>query len=375
MLAVAAALVGERIAGERDVARHERLVTAMAGQLAEGGVRAKVFGAMIALGQINAAIRETAAGRRPPDNAETIEVLRALDHAFDLGNAFVTNRDGVVVAYHVDSGVSGSGRNLIFRPYIRAALSGTPAMYAAMGTATGDRGIYVAAPIPQRRTAPGAIEGEPIGAVVAKVSFDEIDELLDAAPIPVALVSPEGVVFASNQLSWRFRIVGANVDAAAVAKDPRAGRAYDLIQPQRLDIAVDGTLELDGQRHRMVALDVDWHDPQGNWRLLGFANAGASYGWPGRAIVGLTTFLLVLLALQWRAAHRAAHGRTGNRQPQAGRIVRHRSADRARQPPALRRGAGDRDAAGKARRQADGAGDDRRRPLQEIQRPLWPPGR
>src|SRR3546814_6646698 len=64
------------------------------------------------------------------------------------------------------------GNNFSFRPYFQHAMQGRLGRYFALGTTSGKRGYYLASQV----SAPGADGDRILGAVVVKVSLDEIEQ-------------------------------------------------------------------------------------------------------------------------------------------------------------------------------------------------------
>ena len=108
---------------------------------------------------------------------------------------YVLNHDGLVISCSTD-GPSLVGRNYGFRPYFQRALRGENVVYGALGVTTARRGFYFTAPI-------GSLNS-PQGVVVAKLDLHSIDQELAALPVPAALISPDGIVFSTNQKDWLF---------------------------------------------------------------------------------------------------------------------------------------------------------------------------
>jgi len=234
LLAAAVAVAGllvwglQRISFARDLGQFQEQVDHSAGHLSDGRKKALVLGSMITLGRLSPVVRATADRTLPPDNPAVLGLLKSLTEQFELTELLVIDREGVIAAYYISSGMSGVGRSLAFRPYFKAAVAGIPNMYAAVGSVNGERGFYIATPIQDPEVAgarpsqalaprPPAAEAAPpltgvIGVVVAKLGFEEVDQLLEKEPTPLAVVSPEGVVFASNVAAWRFRALGTRPD-------------------------------------------------------------------------------------------------------------------------------------------------------------------
>ncbi|TDR76484.1 GGDEF domain-containing protein [Paludibacterium purpuratum] len=275
----------------------------LAQNISNGHDELLVLGALLALGKTNQAIFDVATGSAPlgmrANNALTDVVQQ-----FSLEEIMVLNKSGIVTAFvpRPDApphAIPGVGRDLSFRPYFTAAMAGMPTLYAAVGTRSGERGFYIAAPILDRRQA------LPSGVLVAKIGFREVDAALSRQSNPFAIVSPEGVIFASNLPDWRYRILPLAGPIANPAGIRRSAAAFKNSRPKVLPVDRLGRVEGDGWQGRLVVFPVDWMDPQGSWHLVGVNLAGRSARACMALGVGLFAFVLVQLVFSWVAAHRA----------------------------------------------------------------------
>ena len=286
----------------------------VASTLELGRKKSMVLGSMITIGRFNPVVQATAKGLLPPDNPEVMDLLTRLDHTFGLNTAFILNREGVIVAYHIDSGKSSVGQNLAFRTYFRSAMAGVPNMFAALGINTGQLGFYIAAPIQETIVpTPASSQGadatpEITGAFVAKLGFEEVDALVAKESAPYAVVSPEGVIFASNVASWKFQVLetGVEKDLAHVMQrvmhDKRTFKAYEKQPPRHLNLDEQGWLVEGGRKWKTIPAELDWKDPKGPWHVIGFADPSDIFGIPERLAIGSLGFLFfVLLGSFWYA--------------------------------------------------------------------------
>jgi len=135
------------------------------------------------------------------DISDAMVAMRCALTASDASLIYLLNDEGTVVAgTPYNGGKTLVGNNYSFRPYFKKVVeSGRPAFYAALGVTTGKRGIYVSVPVKS-----GA---DVVGVLVAKLRLDRIDRSLMDCKTPLALVSPDGVVFASNHKNWLYKTV------------------------------------------------------------------------------------------------------------------------------------------------------------------------
>ena len=236
-------------------------------------------GATATLGSTQEAVRGLAEGRLPPQAPEVVALLRRFARSIGADNALVLDRAGRVVA-DARRAEPGPVRNLGTRPYFEAAIQGRSSLYAALGGSSGERGIYVAAPV----AAPGVA---PVGVVVAKMGFEAVDGLLRGETGRFALVSPEGVVFAANVPDWVFRVEAGTV-VATVRQLPRTAAAFASREPRALPRGA-------GFRRR-VELPIDWLDPGGPWKLIGLPDPDQLFTAVDRLLLGGMLFLTAFLA-------------------------------------------------------------------------------
>ncbi|MBN2693839.1 hypothetical protein JXR93_04170 [bacterium] len=87
-------------------------------------------------------------------------------------------------------------KNYSFRPYFKNAISGKNIIYPALGVTTNERGVYLSTPIYYNKKV--------IGVFVIKSSLKKIDYILQDDNKESYLISPEGVIFATNSDGWLF---------------------------------------------------------------------------------------------------------------------------------------------------------------------------
>jgi C4-dicarboxylate-specific signal transduction histidine kinase/ActR/RegA family two-component response regulator len=190
------------------------------------------------------------------------------------------------------------GSTLAFRRYFQKAKRGEEDEFGALGTYTKKRGIYASTPV---RNAKGGI----LGAAVFRLAGTDIEERwLAQSPDPLALIAPEGIVFASNEPSWRLR---ATSDSAA--KRLSLSRQFgDTIRPIGFDLSRE-SVEWSGRRHVVLGMDL----PDG-WRIVSLLPSDATCpltrsqlgaAW---AIIAAWLFLLALGLVAYASAKRIRRG-------------------------------------------------------------------
>lgn len=292
----------------RGMAEFQTHIEQRAQLLAEDHRKANLLGAIAAIAGTDEQVRATAQGKLPRDNPQVMGKLAYLFDTLGLGNIFVMSADGVMNAYMARNVTTTlTGKNYAWRPYFSGAIAGKPTMYAALGSNTRERGFYVSTPIPGSTSADGV--GAPVGVVVAKLGFEEIDQVLATQKQPMAVLSPEGVVFASNIPAWVYQVLGGPDQLKAAKTDRRVNNAYKEHAPSLIALA-DGHIQKDGQSLRMFATPIGWPDPSGAWQLAGFINPQDVFGWPARVATMAALFVLLLFFNAWWRARQRVRART-----------------------------------------------------------------
>lgn len=178
-----------------------------------------------------------------------------------------------MVAYYTKLSKSAVGKNRSSRPYFVAAIKGEASIYAALGYTSGERGFYIAAPILEKDATIDVsslgFDGKPtsgaakvaapsiVGALVAKLGFEEVDRLLKQDTTALAVVSPEGVVFASNVTAWQFQVLGHQKNIDLLKNEQHVNAVFERSPPRLLN--VDGRGWLLEKRHslKMVSATID----------------------------------------------------------------------------------------------------------------------
>ena len=121
----------------------------------------------------------------------------------------ISNQTGAVVMYLLDThgdtlatsnwdqSDSFIGRNFAFRPYFSEAMEGKLGRFFGLGTTSGKRGYYFAAPIRDG--------DKKLGVLVVKVDLDHTEQLWGNTPEQLLTTDSNGVVILTSRPEWRFR--------------------------------------------------------------------------------------------------------------------------------------------------------------------------
>ncbi len=256
-----------------------------------------ILGAVIVLGLAEPSLKALALGQQVADPERARSSLALVRERFLASSMYVLSADGTVVA-HDSAGASSVGANLAFRPYFQQAMKGGVVVYAAVSNSSGDRGLYYAAPLYEKESSASAI----IGAVVLKATFESVEGSFKHVGLPILLMSPQGVVFASSDGRWidamTSPLTQQRIDQVRSLR--QFGDRFDKGTGSELPFTASASEALiDGEPFAIVRRDIDWNDPQGPWQLVMLDNLSTLMPLTERLWVGGAAFfgLLILGAM------------------------------------------------------------------------------
>ncbi len=241
----------------------------------------------------NAQLYQSAAGKAVCDDPATLSILETIRINFAADIVYVMNAAGHVVACTpYDNGNTLTGNNYAFRPYFTEAMKGKNVLYPAIGETTHRRGLYASAPI---RDPSGNITG----VFVIKSGLNLVDRLLASFKFPMALVSPNGVVFATNRPEWRFHLLHAPLSPAEQER-LRNSRQFDkqlLTEAPDISIVSSTYVKIDGIPYSEARAPVGIPDMDSRlWNIISLWDYRTFY--PGILVfgiaAGIAVFILVL---------------------------------------------------------------------------------
>lgn len=140
----------------------------------------------------------------------------------DALDVYVMTPDGTtIVASNYDREDSFIGQNFSYRPYFQGAVQGGLGRYYALGTTSGVRGYYFAAPVRGNT-------GQIIGVIAVKVGLDAIEAEWRLQDAQIIVTDPEGIVFLSSQPAWLYRGL-LPLEGARLAQVIASRRYADLV--------------------------------------------------------------------------------------------------------------------------------------------------
>jgi PAS domain S-box-containing protein len=269
-----------------------------------------VMGAVSAVGLVDQPIKRVARGEIPLDTPVVMESLQAIGQSYAANGTYIVNPAGIIKSSWDTVGVPLTGVNVKFRPYFQIAMQGKMNIYAAIGTTTGLRSLYFAAPLYGEVSANAPI----IGAVVARLGFERVDSVLRAWSGPALLLSPQDLVFASTREEWIESLAGQCTPERlkAIQTLKQFGKIFDSGIPRTLpfDLTSD-TVTFENHRYAVARTPVQWNDPNGPWTLVLLGDLDKLMPASRRTLVGLTGGVLMLILstafLIWRQRLRQAN--------------------------------------------------------------------
>ena len=309
VLAVAAGLLASEIASQRllDEARTkleekaDRLATEVTGRTRYS----PAMGGAMLRGLDEPAFKHAVGSHALKSHeAEAIRLkLRPMRKLFGADGTFLVSGKGEIVVQDTD-GRNTVGTNVAFRPYFQQSMAGKPGVYAAVGNNSGDRGLYYTAPVHADET----LASKVIGVIVVKLLGDPLDDMLRATGGTAILLSPQGVVFASTENDWLYRLTppASPERIAEIRALKQFGKRFEEGTAQTLPFSPDAEqLEFAGAGYLAARRNIDWQDPGGDWRIVVLADIATIVPPALRWSVGGSAGLIVLLLaggslLAWR---------------------------------------------------------------------------
>ncbi|MFZ4551071.1 MAG: response regulator [Aquabacterium sp.] len=270
------------------------------GLLEELTLNSQSMGALKLAGQLEQetkvlALLDTPAVAKEGQTLNT-SALDAIAHNIGANHVFVTNARGIITGVWDHTGSQRVlGSDLSFRRYFQTAMHGIPNVTAAISQSTGQRMIYMAAPIYQDRTAASPI----IGMLVARHDPDFLDRTLHTVGASIGLlVSPHGVVMASSQPQWLFALVGGSTTPARQQALHAAGQYGPLFAPgatlKTLPSLDEDLLSLPSGQYAVGRESLDWRDPAGSWTMVSLTPLDAIAQPQSRLVVTASAFFASL---------------------------------------------------------------------------------
>ncbi len=250
-----------------------------------------------------------------PGGRERIEAfnryLETINRISDAADTYLMDREGLTIAAsNWQAERPFVGRNFSYRPYFQQAMQGRLGRYFALGTTSSRRGYYFAYPVRQ---------GDAIlGAVVIKISIDQVERDWGHENDIFLVTDPDGVIFITTRAAWRFHTL-----------EPLAGEVRQrIVTSRRYPGAVLTPLPIvsvkESRYGRIITLAESGEGPgrsyllqsefmpQAGWQVMVLSGTAVAEKRVARALVGVgggfATLLLCLL-LVWQRRQRLTERR------------------------------------------------------------------
>ena len=269
-----------------------------------------VMGAVAALGLVDQPIKQVARGEIPLDTPAVMASLQAIGQTYKANGAYLVNQEGIIKSSWDTVGVPLTGVDVKFRPYFQIAMQGQRNIYAAIGTTTGMRSLYFAAPLYGEVSTDAPI----IGAVVARLGLERVDSVLRAWSGPALLLSPQNLVFASTRAEWIDCLAGLCTPERlqAIQQLKQFGKIFDRGTPGTLPFnPASDIVNIGNHRYAVARTPIQWNDPNGPWTLVLLGDLDKLMPASRRMLLGLASGLLMLAMsiafLTWKQRLRQAN--------------------------------------------------------------------
>ena len=267
-----------------------------ADNLLELTLSSKGMGAVQLAGRLNREIQQIVLdGSTFQDQAR--EALQVLATATGADHALVVNAKGIIVQDWDQNGRHAVGLDVGFRSYFQQAIRGQENVQSAVSLSTDERMLYVSAPVFRDRSASSPITG----VVVARFNMTILDKFLAGWGDTIGLlISPDGVVMASNKPEWHLRTIGP-LSAARLQElqaTKQYGAHFSFTQEAPFPATDSTTLSIAGTDYLSNSVDINWNDPKGPWTLLLLSEQSQATPLGKRTLLFGTVLLLCLVSLR-----------------------------------------------------------------------------
>ncbi|WP_300546605.1 ATP-binding protein [Roseovarius sp.] len=183
-----------------------------------------------------------------------------------LDAIYLMQADGVTIsASNADKPETFVGQDYSFRPYYRAAITGTQGRFYGIGATTGLPGYFIADAV---QSPDGGISG----VIAIKLDLTDLEEAWRAAGEQVFLANRDGVVLLSSNPDWRYRTLGNLSDAQRTRIAENRQFPGQPLDPLNWQPRGDTRAMIDGATRIHLSASLPQHD----WKLHYFADDSAA---------------------------------------------------------------------------------------------------
>ncbi len=208
-------------------------------------------------------------------------------------DVFLLNATGTVLSeLNLDGTSPLLGSEQGGQAFFQRARQGQSVLYPTTDASGQQRRLYFAAPVRIATAARTPVTG----VYVVQTSVDALDMVLAQQAAPALVVSPQGVVFASNQSTWRMQML-PGVSVGPVAQTALAEGQFGKNTLAPLPFRLDGErLFWPGHRTAVARRTLGWDNGDGVWQLLLLQDRSLWSALLAPGLVGTALLLCSLLA-------------------------------------------------------------------------------
>jgi len=227
-----------------------------------------IMGAAIQMGLTSDSIKQRLEGVIPADDAHLQAELESVVQQYHADSVFVVSHEGIVISAHNrNPKLNSLGISVKHRPYWIRGILGIPNVYPGISMIDHERGLFFATPIYQTLSDQSPV----IGVFVIRINAAELDQKLQLEQQPAALTSPDGVVFASNQPSWRGKLSEpmSHFQQQRLITNQQFADLFNKTTPEQLPFQLTKErIALNGKTYAVGSAPVSWPDQHGSWRVV-----------------------------------------------------------------------------------------------------------
>ncbi|MEY2953404.1 MAG: hypothetical protein RLZZ401_1491, partial [Pseudomonadota bacterium] len=265
-----------------------------ADKINQASVRSTAMATATLQAAISFDLKQVLVGNISGDYGQVYTDFSTLLAAPDTYSLLVLNRQGTVLSQLNHDGESPElGKNQAQQIFFQQAMRGQPVLFPAIDLADQQRYWYFAAPVRI-----GATAREPVAGVYAiQTGVGALDALLQQRKAPALVLSPQGVVFASNRAEWRLLQLQTDGKAPTPIPKGQFGMQFSSDNPPPMPFTREGQrVHWDGRSYAVASAPLDWDRSDGPWQLLLLEDRSAWESLVAPALLGGGVLLCSMLA-------------------------------------------------------------------------------
>ena len=263
-----------RVYEEKEFVLHKDLGE-LVDRINNGTINGTLMSGIELLGLIDMPVKKILTGSLKPDHPLVRKKLESLRERFGARYVFLMDRTGQMKSSVFLPGLPGiTNLNYAFREYFQETIKGRKYLYLAVGYISHERGLFYSAPV-YRGYMESPRKADILGVVGLRLGPEILDNFLSEERRPAFIISPQGVVFATNQEKYLFHIIpSAEVSEIPVLEKNRQFSAVfqdnvPTLMPFRIkSTSLSQYVDLEGGAFALVMKRLHWPSRKGEWRLV-----------------------------------------------------------------------------------------------------------